>query len=215
MRYFRDRRDQSASKYPALKRCPRPRWRYARFGSHKTYGVERHFLNQESRTPFDCQAISHSPSANIIVRSPCQADQPLLCRPMQSPGVGLFVAPEHRPGNPDQLVGASHHGDNGMEARHQLARPPPNEVSRSRTYGGAAGAPWINCFRRCLLPRLLIPITFGFPPVVHCPPTMFESLCFSDRRAHSRCDRDARARNPQQSPRIFVLFRESHELVVA
>ena len=31
-----------------------PRWRYARSGPHKLLGVERHFLNQASGTPFDC-----------------------------------------------------------------------------------------------------------------------------------------------------------------
>lgn len=35
-----------------------PRWRYARPGPHKTLGVDRRFLNQDSRAPFDCQAIS-------------------------------------------------------------------------------------------------------------------------------------------------------------
>jgi len=42
---------------------PRPRWRYARPGPHKLYGIIRHFLNQVSRTPFDCQAISLPPLA--------------------------------------------------------------------------------------------------------------------------------------------------------
>ncbi|NPD69645.1 transposase (plasmid) [Lichenicola cladoniae] len=37
----------------------RPRWRSARPGPHKNIGVERHFLNQVSRTPINCQAISH------------------------------------------------------------------------------------------------------------------------------------------------------------
>ena len=46
-----------------------PRWRYARSRPHKSLGVERRFLNQASRTPFDCQAISLSPLANIIDRS--------------------------------------------------------------------------------------------------------------------------------------------------
>ena len=32
----------------------RPRWRYARSGPHKSLGVERRFLGQASRTPFDC-----------------------------------------------------------------------------------------------------------------------------------------------------------------
>jgi transposase len=43
----------------------RPRWRYARSGPHKRLGVERRFLSQASGTPFNCQAISSSPLANI------------------------------------------------------------------------------------------------------------------------------------------------------
>jgi len=34
-------------------------------GPHKRRGVERRFLNQASRAPFDCQAISRHPLANI------------------------------------------------------------------------------------------------------------------------------------------------------
>ena len=48
-----------------LRRVPRPRWRSARFGPHKSSGVKRrHFLKQDSETPVDCQAISISPPAN-------------------------------------------------------------------------------------------------------------------------------------------------------
>jgi transposase len=54
--------DQSASTYPASEISSRPRWRYARSGPHKSLGVERRFLNQASGTPFDCQALSWSPS---------------------------------------------------------------------------------------------------------------------------------------------------------
>ena len=55
---------QSAS-YPASGSCPRPRWRSARPGPHKTLGGERHFLNQGSSTPFDCQAISLPPQHRV------------------------------------------------------------------------------------------------------------------------------------------------------
>ena len=48
---------------------PRPRWRYARPGPHKLFGVERRFFNQVSRTPFDCQAISFPPLANTVSSS--------------------------------------------------------------------------------------------------------------------------------------------------
>ena len=59
--------DQSASTYPASEVSSRPRWRYARPGPHKLPGVERRFLNQASRTPFDCQAISSSPSRKHLL----------------------------------------------------------------------------------------------------------------------------------------------------
>ena len=44
----------------------------------------------------------------------------------------------------------------------------PSGVSRSAIWGSAARAPCINCLRRYLLPRLLIPSSFGLPPVVNC-----------------------------------------------
>ena len=62
--------DQSASTYPASKNSPfRPRWRYARSGPHKLSGLEGHRICQASGAPFDCQAISSSPLANIFWRS--------------------------------------------------------------------------------------------------------------------------------------------------
>jgi hypothetical protein len=56
----------------------RPRWRYARPSPHKSPGVKmRRFLNQASRTPFDCQAISSSPSRKHLLAVGCFAsDQP-------------------------------------------------------------------------------------------------------------------------------------------
>jgi transposase len=78
--------DQSASTYPASKDPSRPRWRYARFGPHKTPGVERRFLNQASGTPFDCQAISLPPLANLIDRTaPLSADRPTATPPRAIP----------------------------------------------------------------------------------------------------------------------------------
>jgi|GEM_PF-608207 len=60
--FSRSAADRSASTYPASEVFSRPRWRYARSGPHKSLGVERRFLNQASGAPFDCQAISSSPS---------------------------------------------------------------------------------------------------------------------------------------------------------
>jgi transposase len=65
-RGFASRADQSTPTYPASRLSPRPRWRSARPGPHKLHGIECHFLNQGSRTPVDCQAISLPPLADII-----------------------------------------------------------------------------------------------------------------------------------------------------
>jgi hypothetical protein len=48
---------------------PRTKPGQARSGPHKLRGVGRHFLNQVSGTPFDCQAISLPPLANIVSSS--------------------------------------------------------------------------------------------------------------------------------------------------
>jgi len=56
---------QSATTYPVSGLKAWPRWRSARPSPHKHDGVERHFFNQVSRTPVDCQPISFSPPANI------------------------------------------------------------------------------------------------------------------------------------------------------
>ena len=45
---------------------------------------------------------------------------------------------------------------------------PPSGVSLLDKVGRAARAPWISILRRYLLPRLLIPSSFGLPPVVIC-----------------------------------------------
>ncbi len=72
--------DQSATTYPASEWAPRPRWRYARPGPHKTFGVERRFLNQASRTPFDCR------SGHLSIHHPqtSSAGQRLMRRPTNS-----------------------------------------------------------------------------------------------------------------------------------
>ena len=78
--------DQSASTYPASEAVSGPRWRYARPGPHKSPGVERRFLNQVSGTPFDCQAISLSPLANLIDRTaPSSPDRPTATPPRSIP----------------------------------------------------------------------------------------------------------------------------------
>ena len=67
--FFESADDQSAATYPASEDSSQPRWRYAHSGPHKLPGVERRFLNQAFGAPFDCQAISISPLANLIDRS--------------------------------------------------------------------------------------------------------------------------------------------------
>jgi hypothetical protein len=82
-----------------LRRTPsQPRWRYAHSGPHKLPGVERRFLNQAFGAPFDCQAISISPLANLIDRS-AHFSALRLCpdqrlrRQGQSPDDEPFAAP--------------------------------------------------------------------------------------------------------------------------
>jgi hypothetical protein len=149
----------------------RPRWRYARSGPHKTLGVERRFLNQASGTPFDCQALSSSPSrkpSSVEQRPRTLIDQTLRCHRHSSGGKTLS-APQHRPGDPGQLVGEGDDRDVAMGSAHEALRPSAKRrVALSHIGQRRARAPWISCLRRYLLPRLLIPSSFGFPPVVNC-----------------------------------------------
>ena len=80
--FFESADDQSAATYPASEDSSQPRWRYAHSGPHKLPGVERRFLNQAFGAPFDCQAISISPLANLIDRS---ANASALPRPTTTP----------------------------------------------------------------------------------------------------------------------------------
>jgi transposase len=79
--FFEIADDQSAATYPASEVSSQPRWRYARSRPHKLLGVKRRFLYQASRTPFDCQAISLSPLANIIDRSVRSGPDRSIVRP--------------------------------------------------------------------------------------------------------------------------------------
>jgi transposase len=96
--FFERADDQSAATYPASEDSSQPRWRYARSGPHKLHGVERRFLNQAFGAPFDCQAISISPLANLIDRS-AHFSALRLCpdqrlrRQGQSPDDEPFAAP--------------------------------------------------------------------------------------------------------------------------
>ena len=76
------RADRSASTYPASRNSLRPRWRYARSGPHKSLGVERRFLTQDSEAPFDCQAISSSPSRKHPRRPAVSRTAELLTPPL-------------------------------------------------------------------------------------------------------------------------------------
>ena len=107
---------------------PRPRWRYARPGPHKTLGIERHFLKQVSRTPFDCQAISLPPLANIV--SPSTHHLCCICAVRQ-----IVRPPEALPWRQNG-VGERHGGDirtfGWTRASSALAHR-PRTVSRSAT----------------------------------------------------------------------------------
>jgi hypothetical protein len=77
---------------------PRPRWRSACPGPHKLSDAERHFLNQASGTPFDCQAISLSPLANFV-DDRFRPVRTYSGHHRQFRGGELFTALEHRPGD--------------------------------------------------------------------------------------------------------------------
>ena len=56
-------------------------WNYTS-GPHKSLGVERRFLNQDSEAPFDCQAISSSPSRKHPRRPAVSRTAELLTPPL-------------------------------------------------------------------------------------------------------------------------------------
>ena len=152
--------------------CPRPRWRYARPGPHKTHGVRAPFF--KSRFPerrFDCQAISLPPPANIVNRQRVdRAPRPIAMPPRAAPLAEKFRQRAARPSTiRASLFGERDDGDIGMDPGEQPRSPSPQRRVVLRHSGRAARAPWINSLRKYLLPRLLIPISRGLPPVVHLP----------------------------------------------
>ena len=93
--------------------------RAARSGPHKSLGVERRFLNQASRTPFDCQAISSSPSRkHLLTDRRLASDRPTLRCHRHSCGDKPFSTAQDCPGDPRQLVGEGDDRDIMMGPRH-------------------------------------------------------------------------------------------------
>ena len=132
--------DQSATTYPASEVSSRPRWRYARPGPHKLFGVVRRFQRQASGAPFDCQAISSSPSRKPRLHDRrFRSSERILRGHGYRPGVKRFPALQHRPGDPRQLVGQGDDHDIAMGPAHQPFHPPAKRrlalghIGQSRT----------------------------------------------------------------------------------
>ena len=67
---------QSAATYPALGQSQEPRWRSAQPGPHNPTDLMGHLTYQVSRLPFDCEAISRPPLANIVSSSSPYSTRP-------------------------------------------------------------------------------------------------------------------------------------------
>src|SRR5712675_167287 len=153
-----------------LRRTPsQPRWRYAHSGPHKLPGVERRFLNQAFGAPFDCQAISISPLANLIDRSAHFGSAPT--NDYAAKGSPLTTNPSPRRSTAQAILASllanATMATLGWARSSSALAHRPSGVSRSATWGNAALAPWISSLRRYRLPRLLTPRSFGLPPVVN------------------------------------------------
>ena len=103
-----------------------------------------------------------------------------------------------------------------MGPAHQIFRPPAKRRVALCHMGGATRAPWIDCLRRYLLPRLLIPSSFRLPPGGELSENQTEpggeiaavgeALRSTDGRNEIRRDNCAEARNRGQPASLFVLF---------
>ena len=138
------------------------------FRSSKSPGLERRFLNQASRTPFDCQAISISPLANIIDRSVrASPNRPTVTPPWAIPGWQMFrrvAAPPKRSWPACWRTPRRRHWGGRDRA---ILWPIDQGPYPFGDMGQRRPAPWISSFRRYLFPRLLMPRSFGLPPVVN------------------------------------------------
>ena len=127
---FSSRSDQSASTYPAYGLLPRPRWRSARPGPHKSYGVQTGAIVQNGipARRSTVRPSQFSPPANCKLHSvgPAKAQARLrLCSGRPSVGAEVLSAPQHRPGNGCKLVGQRHNHGILMGPRQQRAQPCP------------------------------------------------------------------------------------------
>src|SRR3984957_17653798 len=130
----------------------------------------RRFLNQASGAPFDCQAIPSLPSRKPLLTDGCSEARPAE---LFYVATDIPVTANRSPRRSTaQAILASLLAKATIATLRwaRLASPfahRPSGVSRSATWASAARAPWISCLRRYLLPRLLIPSSFGLPPVVN------------------------------------------------
>ena len=198
---------------------PRPRWRYARPGPHKLFGVGRRFLNQVSRTPFDCQAISLPPLANIVSSS-----APHVRRPAESSNhqrrfwrqtFGRFAV------RPSRCALAYwhtlRHRDILMDTAEQTLRPSAKCGVLFRNIGQCRSCSMDQQLAQVLVSSLADPheswlaagrrLTRNQAQPCRKIATMFESLGLANGCNQSRRNRHADTRNRYQSPSIFVLLR--------
>ena len=172
--FLRSTADQSASTYPASEIFSRPRWRYARSGPHKSLGVERRFLNQASRTPVDCQAISFV----TLSQTPVDQSSPGARSPVSTPPLASSwrQTAKHRPSDPCQLVGQGDDCDVEMGPHHQRFSPSTQWRVAVRLVGQ----------------RLWLPASGELPRNQTEPrgqiATMFEAFCVADRGHERRCN---------------------------
>ena len=126
------RSEQSASTYPVSGRSPGQDGDSRVPVLIKLTATERHFLNQDSETPIDCQAISLHHQQTIESRSRSRRGRPnsRLGRCHDVGPLELTAMPQHGPYNPGQLVRQGHHHDVGMRPCQQATQP--------RTEGGPA-----------------------------------------------------------------------------
>ena len=90
-----------------------------------------------------------------------------LCHYRHSCDDEPFSAPQHRPGDPRQLVGEGDDRNIAMSPAHQLFCPTAERGVALGHIGQSRAGSMDQLPARYLLPRLLIPSSFGLPPVVN------------------------------------------------
>jgi hypothetical protein len=223
--FFESADDQSAATYPASEDSSQPRWRYAHSGPHKLPGVERRFLNQAFGAPFDCQAISISPLANLIDRSARFGSSPTNDYAAKGSPPTTNLSPRRSTAQAilASLLANATMATLGWARSSSALAHRPSGVSRSATWGNAARAPWISSLRRTvasladakkLRSAASGELTWDKTQPRRQVATVLESLALADRRDQRRGDCRADARDGRQSTSVLILFCPANELGV-